>query len=181
MKPVVIVAGLVLVLAIGAVVVFRGEKPQEPVNSATVERVATVTRGDLDMTVSADGVVQPINSVEIRSKASGEIKELTFEEGDAVKKGDLLIALDQTTTLNDYEQAKADLELAEANQSNRRTTTGVRRSFLTRNFSRSRNSTRPMSSWSGHVRVSSRPARRSPRPMSGSGIPASAHRSRASF
>jgi len=116
MKPVVIAGGVVLALGVGAVLVFRGEKSQEPANSATVERVATVTRGDLDMTVSADGVVEPINSVEIRSKASGEIKELTFEEGDAVKKGDLLIALDQTTTRNDYEQAKADLELAEANE-----------------------------------------------------------------
>jgi len=116
MKRLIVVAVLAVILGTGAVLIFRGQETQEPQNGTTVERVATVTRGELNMTVSADGVVEPINSVEIRSKASGEITELTFEEGDAVKKGDLLIALDQTTTRNDYEQAKADLELAEANQ-----------------------------------------------------------------
>ena len=115
MKRILIIVGLVLVLGVAAVLIFGREEQAVPTNGATVERVATVTRGDLEMTVSADGIVQPINSVEIRSKASGEIEQLTFEEGDAVNKGDLLIALDQTTTRNDYEQAQADLELAEAN------------------------------------------------------------------
>jgi HlyD family secretion protein len=78
-----------------------------------LQRVATVVRGDLNLTVSANGVVQPINKVEIRSKASGQILELNCEEGSYVKKGDLLVALDQTTTKNDYEQAKADLASAQ--------------------------------------------------------------------
>jgi HlyD family secretion protein len=78
-----------------------------------LKRVVTVVRGNLDLTVSANGVVQPINKVEIRSKASGQILELNFEEGSYVKKGDLLAALDQTTTKNDFEQAKADLATAQ--------------------------------------------------------------------
>ncbi len=83
-------------------------------------------RGDLDLTVSADGVVQPINKVEIRSKASGQILELNFEEGSVVKKGDLLVALDQTQTKNDYDQAKADL--ASAQQSLAQAENNARRS-----------------------------------------------------
>jgi HlyD family secretion protein len=71
--------------------------------------------GDLNLTVSADGVVQPINNVEIKSKASGQIEELNFEEGTEVEKGQLLLVLDQRTAKNDYEQAKADLATAEAN------------------------------------------------------------------
>ncbi|MEX0601753.1 MAG: efflux RND transporter periplasmic adaptor subunit, partial [Bacteroidota bacterium] len=80
-----------------------------------VQRLVTVTRGDLNLVVSADGVVQPINLVEVKSKASGQIVELTFEEGQEVQKGGLLIALDKTTAKNDFDQAKADLAVAESN------------------------------------------------------------------
>jgi HlyD family secretion protein len=80
-----------------------------------VTRMAKVTRGNLELMVSANGVVQPINRVEIKSKASGQIEQLHFEEGQTVQKGDLLIALDQTMAKNDFEQAKADLAVAESN------------------------------------------------------------------
>ncbi|MEX2088392.1 MAG: efflux RND transporter periplasmic adaptor subunit, partial [Bacteroidota bacterium] len=68
-----------------------------------------------NLTVSANGVVQPINRIEVKSKASGQIEQLNVEEGEYVSKGALLIALDQKTAQNDYEQAHADLALAEAN------------------------------------------------------------------
>lgn len=85
---------------------------------ATAEQVEfkefTVTRGTFHVEVSASGIVQPINRVEIKSKASGEIEELPIEEGDFVKKGDLIVRLDQTNVKADLEQAKADLEIAKA-------------------------------------------------------------------
>ncbi len=90
-------------------------KKTEAAPTAQITRVVKVTKGDLNLSVSATGVVQPINKVEIRSKASGQIIQLTFEEGKLVSKGDLLIALDQTTVKNEYDQAKADLAVAEAN------------------------------------------------------------------
>lgn len=91
----------------------REETPQQ--SRAQLTRTVTVERGNLDLTVSANGVVQPINRVEIKSKASGQIVALTFEEGQTVRKGELLIELDRTTAQNDYEQAKADLAVAESN------------------------------------------------------------------
>jgi HlyD family secretion protein len=80
-----------------------------------VKRYIKAERGDLNVTVAANGVVQPINSVEIKSKASGQIMQLTFEEGQTVEKDQLLVLLDQTTAINDNEQAKADLEVSNAN------------------------------------------------------------------
>jgi len=103
---------VVILAVVGYYVINRNtEAKLAPVGE--LQRVVTVGRGDLDLSVSANGVVQPINKVEIRSKASGQILGLNFEEGSYVKKGDLLIALDQTTTKNDYEQAKADLATAQ--------------------------------------------------------------------
>jgi HlyD family secretion protein len=110
-------AGAVIAVAIGAWAVFgRGGNDAEPSSPASqLQREVKLQRGDLELTVSADGVVQPINKVEVKSKASGQILELNFVEGQEVVKDELLIALDQKTALNDYEQAKADLELAQAN------------------------------------------------------------------
>ncbi|MBI3586276.1 MAG: efflux RND transporter periplasmic adaptor subunit [Ignavibacteriales bacterium] len=112
---------LIIYIAIGVVAVgglgyyFLGNnKKVEAVPTGQVQRIIKVMRGDLNLSVSANGVVQPINKVEIKSKASGQILELNFVEGQSVKKGELLIALDQTLTKNDHDQAKADLALAEA-------------------------------------------------------------------
>ena len=105
---------VVVLFGVGYYLLGNGETKAVETVSGQVQRVVQIGRGDLNLVVSANGVVQPINKVDIRSKASGQILELHFEEGNLVKKGDLLIALDQTTTLNDHEQSKADLALAEA-------------------------------------------------------------------
>jgi len=116
-KRALIIGGAVLAVAIGVWAVFgRGEEDVAASAPASqFQREVTLARGDLDLTVSADGVVQPINKVEVKSKASGQIFELNFVEGQEVTKDELLIALDQKTALNDYNQAEADLELAQAN------------------------------------------------------------------
>ncbi|MEX2190351.1 MAG: efflux RND transporter periplasmic adaptor subunit [Bacteroidota bacterium] len=106
---------VVVLLSGGYYLLSNGDKEVAAETKGQVTRVARVERGNLELMVSANGVVQPINRVEIKSKASGQIEQLHFEEGQTVKKGELLIALDQTTARNDYEQAKADLAVAESN------------------------------------------------------------------
>ncbi|RMF69481.1 MAG: efflux RND transporter periplasmic adaptor subunit, partial [Calditrichaeota bacterium] len=73
-----------------------------------------VTRGNFRITVSASGTVKPIDRVEIKSKASGRIEELPIEVGDFVHKGDLIARLDQKDERAEYEQAKANLDIAQA-------------------------------------------------------------------
>ncbi len=74
-----------------------------------------VQKGDIRVEVTATGIVDPINKIEIKSKASGLIDNLPIEESDHVKTGQLIARLDQRDTRNAYEQAIADLEVAEAN------------------------------------------------------------------
>ncbi|MGH2569569.1 MAG: efflux RND transporter periplasmic adaptor subunit [Bacteroidota bacterium] len=107
--------GVVVVFGVGYYFLGNTQAPEEQAMSGQVQRIVNVTRGNLNLAVSANGIVQPINRVEIKSKASGQIEQLNFEEGQFVAKGALLIALDQRTAKNDYEQAKADLELQRAN------------------------------------------------------------------
>lgn len=73
-----------------------------------------VERGVFRQDVSATGVVKPTDRIEIKSKASGKIDLLPLEEGDAVKKGDLICRLDKTDVQADVDQRRADLDIAEA-------------------------------------------------------------------
>lgn len=102
----------VVVLVVLGYLFLGGSKKVEQAQTGQFQRIVKVTRGDLNLTVSANGVVQPINKVEIRSKAGGQILALNFEEGSYVQKGDLLVIVDTTQTKNDYEQTKADLASA---------------------------------------------------------------------
>ena len=76
-----------------------------------IEKVVT---GDLRVEVTTTGIIEPINKVEIKSKASGLIEEMNIEESDIVKKGDLITRLDQRDTKNAYDQSIANLEVAQA-------------------------------------------------------------------
>ncbi|MHB1193289.1 MAG: efflux RND transporter periplasmic adaptor subunit [Longimicrobiales bacterium] len=73
---------------------------------------AEVTRGDLVIRAEATGTVEPVRSVEVKSKASGEILKLYVDVGDAVEPGALLVAVDPRDVRNKYDQAQADLEVA---------------------------------------------------------------------
>ena len=82
---------------------------QEEFNFYTTREVASQ---DLDLTVEASGVVEAISSVEISSKASGEILYLGAEIGDYVEKGSVLARIDQRIPKNNLEQAAADLDVS---------------------------------------------------------------------
>jgi HlyD family secretion protein len=73
-----------------------------------------VRRGPIQVAVSASGEVRPIDRIEMKSKASGQIMDLPIEEGDLVMRGDLLARLDQRDERAEVEQARADLDIARA-------------------------------------------------------------------
>ncbi|UCE65755.1 MAG: efflux RND transporter periplasmic adaptor subunit [Candidatus Zixiibacteriota bacterium] len=81
-------------------------------NSPIKISTAVAKRGNLILTVNSTGIVEPILTVDLKSKASGEIIELPIEEGDVVSRGKLIAKLDATTTKYAYDQALADLEVA---------------------------------------------------------------------
>ena len=64
--------------------------------------------------VEAAGIIEPFLTVEVKSKASGEILRLHVDVGDDVQRGDLLAEVDPRDVRNDHNQAQADLEVAEA-------------------------------------------------------------------
>ncbi len=75
---------------------------------------APVERGDLAITVSASGRVEAEREVEIKSKASGEVVQITADISDSVKSGQLLFKLDPTDEERSVAKLKATLSMSKA-------------------------------------------------------------------
>jgi len=69
---------------------------------------AVVGRADISVTVQATGVVEPVDTVQIKSKASGPIIKLPVDIGSDVKPGDLLAQIDPRDVQNQFNQTMAD-------------------------------------------------------------------------
>ncbi|MGE5707650.1 MAG: efflux RND transporter periplasmic adaptor subunit [Bacteroidota bacterium] len=73
---------------------------------------AKVQRGDIKVTVSETGTIQPLVKVEIKSKVAGQVDKLFVDVGETVKKGQLLIQLDTTDMERSLAQSRADRDIA---------------------------------------------------------------------
>ena len=82
----------------------------ESSQETTFYKKETINQKKLELSIEASGIIEAISSVEIKSKASGEILLLGAEVGDLVKKGSILGQIDQRTPKNILDQAKSDLE-----------------------------------------------------------------------
>ncbi|HRK57642.1 MAG TPA: biotin/lipoyl-binding protein, partial [Burkholderiaceae bacterium] len=60
-------------------------------------RTALVERGDLEVSVSATGTLNPVKSVQVGTQVSGQIKELLVDFNSTVKRGQLIARIDPET------------------------------------------------------------------------------------
>jgi macrolide-specific efflux system membrane fusion protein len=75
-----------------------------------VYATATVTRGDVESTVVAAGIVQPVNYVDVGAQTSGTLQSLKVKRGDQVEKGQLLATIDPVLANTALTSAKAALQ-----------------------------------------------------------------------
>ncbi len=79
-------------------------------------KIARVEQGDLARSVVATGKIEPLTKVEVKSKASGIVKNLLVEYGDIVKKGQILVELDKEELQARVRELQAALQAAQAAQ-----------------------------------------------------------------
>jgi HlyD family secretion protein len=84
----------------------------------SVYRLVPVAERDISVSVSAAGSVEPLRTVEVKSKASGEIFQMRVETGDYVQQGNLLVQIDPRVPQATLRQALADSVLAQAQLEN---------------------------------------------------------------
>jgi HlyD family secretion protein len=93
-------------------------KPEASNEASTFYKKDNVSEKKLEVTIEASGIIEAIASVEIKSKASGEILYLGAEVGDTVEKGSMLGQIDQRTPKNILDQSKSDLEASKVRLDN---------------------------------------------------------------
>jgi HlyD family secretion protein len=101
-----------LILAILALAACKKEVPP------LVYQAVPVEQRNIVVSVQAAGVIQPDTTVEVKSKASGEILDMQVETGQLVERGALMVKVDQRTPRNQLAQAEAQLEVAQARLQN---------------------------------------------------------------
>ena len=97
-----------------------------PVSSATPVPVvppvpvaeATVTRQDVPIELDGLGRVQAFNTVTVRTQVEGQIQQISFNQGQTVQKGDLLVTIDPRLTQAKLDQDQAALARDQAHLAN---------------------------------------------------------------
>ena len=93
----------------GVIVVIIGRSS----NSRDTYKKVAVELGDLEVTILSTGIVQPENRLEIKPPISGRIEEVLVDEGQYVKKGQVLVLMSSTerAALIDAARARGSEEL----------------------------------------------------------------------
>ena len=79
--------------------------------------VTTVQRGPIRSLVSTNGKIEPIQNFEAHAPISTTVKRLLVKEGDHVRKGQLLLQLDDADIRTQAARARAQVKAAQADQS----------------------------------------------------------------
>src|SRR5437899_3792442 len=122
--------GVVLVLALVVVSVMRGGKGKE-----TAVQFARVRVEDIVARVRAPGKIEPRTQVKISADIAGKVVRLLVKEGDRVKRGQLMLQLDDTQYRAMAGQAQAALSTARVRLHDAETTLKTAESSYTRQAS----------------------------------------------
>ena len=90
----------------------------EPQKETTFYKKESIVTKKLELSIEASGIIEAISSVEIKSKASGEVLFLGAEVGDFVDKGSILSQIDQRTPKNILDQVKSEFEASKVRLKN---------------------------------------------------------------
>lgn len=106
-------------LAAGAAAVGIGQSGDSTGASVLTTPVA---RGDIEVTVLAQGTIKPRNLVAVGAQASGRITSIAVELGQTVRTGDLIAEIDSVNQRNALRTAQSDLAVARAQRLEREST-----------------------------------------------------------
>lgn len=92
----------------------NGRSAPTPVNTVVV------SRGDIQLLVSATGVLEPSNYVDVGAQVSGQLEVIHVRVGQTVKEGDLLAEIDPTVYMAKVDATRAQLKNQQAQIADRK-------------------------------------------------------------
>lgn len=114
-KKIIIIMLIILVIGFGGYSIYN--RITTSASGKNLQNLSgfKVARGDIQVTISGTGTVEPISVYDITPLVKGNILEAQFKEGVTVKKGDLLYRIDDTDLLNNIEKSKNSIEKLKLN------------------------------------------------------------------
>lgn len=100
---------MLILLAIASFIYWQARRAANQQPSYTTQ---AVTRGNLTLTVTANGTIQPTRSINIGSELSGTVLKVNVDVNDVIKKGDVLVELDTSKLRDQVLRSKAVLAAA---------------------------------------------------------------------
>ena len=104
-------------IAVAALAMLAAAGCKKKEEQVVYQAVPVETR-DIVVSVQASGAIRPDTTVEVKSKASGEVLQILAETGQLVNRGDMLVRIDPRIPQNTLSQAQAELEVARAQLQN---------------------------------------------------------------
>ena len=109
-KPAKLIVAIIVALAI-AVTAWHFLKPKE---TQPQYITAEVSRGDIENSVLATGVLEATKMVSVGAQVSGQVKKMYVQLGDEVKQGQLIARIDSVRQENDLKTAEANIKNQQA-------------------------------------------------------------------
>jgi len=113
-KPILAFAAAILLAACGREQAPGGAAPAADIKTATVEM------RDVELTYSAEAVIEAVRQSTVSAQVAGRIVDLRFDVGDTVKKGEVIARIDERAATQALEASEAQVRQAEAELRNAR-------------------------------------------------------------
>jgi HlyD family secretion protein len=111
---------LILAFIFGAYYVYQLSHKKKPED---LYRLQTIVTGDIEQNVTANGTINPVTLVNVGTQVSGRVKKIYADYNDQVKKGQILLELEDelfkaqiAQSVGNVKNNEASLELAKANE-----------------------------------------------------------------
>ena len=108
-RPVLWAGAALLILLVAGLWYWQARRAANALPSYTTQ---TVARGNLTLTVTANGTIQPTRSINIGSELSGTVLKVNVDVNDVIKKGQVLVELDTAKLRDQVLRSKAALAAA---------------------------------------------------------------------
>lgn len=110
-RPALWAGALLLVLVAAGLWWWQAQKTANAAPSFTTQ---TVERGNLTLTVTANGTLQPTRSISIGSELSGTVLKVNVDVNDRIRKGQVLVELDTAKLRDQILRSRASMAAANA-------------------------------------------------------------------
>ena len=110
-RPTLWIAAALVVLAAVGVQQYVSRQAQRTAPSYVTEALSA---GDITLTVSANGTLQPTRLVNVGSELSGTVREVLVDVNDRVTKGQVLVVLDTAKLTDQVNSSRAAVAVAQA-------------------------------------------------------------------